>query len=160
MIGLGSDKNAFSDISLCWHQFDWRARGWLCRPWRPPCHCWPLSSRSKHSSLRALSPQSVSPVLTWPTGTIHHLTLRSASSSLRQTLFKWGRKKFHTRNPSKQNKYLRYKVLCRVITCLPLAIWQNQKSLEARLLQRYLMKSFDMKYWEKIFLLEFSNKMI
>ena len=54
------------------------------------------------------SSQSVSPVLTWPTGTIHHLTLRSASSSLRQTLFKWGLKKFHSRNPSKQNKYLRY----------------------------------------------------
>ena len=95
-------------ISLCWHQFDWRARGWLCRLWRPPCHCWPLSSRSKHSSLRALSPQSVSLVLTWPTGTIHHLTLRSASSSLRQTLFKWGLKKFHSQNPSKQNKHLRY----------------------------------------------------
>ena len=49
-------------ISLCWHQFDWRARGWLCRPWRPPCHCWPLSSRSKHSSLRALSLC----LLSWP----------------------------------------------------------------------------------------------
>ena len=68
-------------ISLCWHQFDWRARGWLCRLWRPPCHCWPLSSRSKHSSLRALSPQSVSPC--------PDLTHRDHSSSHAQICLKF-----------------------------------------------------------------------